>query len=312
MPKTLLDIYIQTLVSRLTNIKECNIPCGINNPPCVDVVFDGGAFNGGMGLGVALYLKELERANMIRVSRVSGCSIGSIIALYYLTTSNYDINEMFLSISKCFKEQFDLTQYAVCVREFIFNNMTEDMCCVNNILHITYYDIVLGKQVVQNTFDSREHLLDCIIRSSHIPYISNKEFKYKARYLDGITPHVFRDDKRPVLFVMMVTNSNYHRVFNTKNETNVNERLLLGINDINTFISTGTSDMCSYYNEWSLLSILSLRARESIFVCIIIIIELYTTLYKFIPCCIRESNCFTLFTKISYSISQDIMYYLIN
>ena len=52
------------------NIKECNIPYGINNPQCIDVVFDGGAFNGGMGLGVALYLKELERANRIRVSRV--------------------------------------------------------------------------------------------------------------------------------------------------------------------------------------------------------------------------------------------------
>ena len=312
MPKTLLDIYIQTLVSRLTNIKECNFPYDINNPQAIDIVFDGGAFNGGMGLGVALYLKELERINMIRVSRVSGCSIGSIIALYYLTNSNYDINKMFLSIRNCFKERFDLTQYAVCVREFIFDNMSEDLNCVNNILHITYYDIVLGKQIVQNTFNSREHLLDCIIRSSHIPYISNKEFKYKARYLDGITPHVFRDNKRPVLFVTMVTNSNYHRVFNTKNESNVNERLLLGINDINIFVSTGKSEMCSYYNEWSIWSILSLRVREFIFICIIIIIEIYTTLYKFIPSFIRESNCFTLFTKISYSVYQDIMYYTMN
>ena len=70
MPKTLLDIYIQTLVSRLPNIKECNFPYDINDPLCLDIVFDGGAFNGGMGLGVALYLKELERINMIRVSRV--------------------------------------------------------------------------------------------------------------------------------------------------------------------------------------------------------------------------------------------------
>ena len=101
MSKTLLDIYIQTLVNKLNKSHFNNIPTSI------DLVFDGGAFNGGMGLGVALYLKEMEKTNRISVKRVSGCSIGSIIALYYLINANYDINEMFMSIKKCFKQNFD-------------------------------------------------------------------------------------------------------------------------------------------------------------------------------------------------------------
>ena len=302
MSNTLLDIYIRTLVSKVNSSHNTYIP------PTIDLIFDGGAFNGGMGLGVAMYLKELEKTNRIKVKRVSGCSIGSLIALYYLTNINYDINKMFLAMRKCFKQKFDLTQYSVCVRDFIFNNMTDDLSNINNALHITYYDSVLGKQMVVNNFESREHLLECIIRSSHLPFIANREFKYENRYLDGISPHVFRDRKRPAIFVMIVTRFNFHRVLNVNDEDNVNERLLIGINDIDKLFTSGKSQMCSYYNEWSLLSTISLRIRELIFLYIIISIEICSSIYKIIPVHIKEYNIFTRVTKIGYSIYEDIIF----
>ena len=127
MSKTLLDIYIETLVNRV-NIKSNN-----TIPTSLDVVFDGGAFNGGMGIGVAIYLKQLERLNRISVHRVSGCSIGSIVALYYLVDINYkDINKMFLEIRNCFQENFNLTRYKDCVRRFIYSNMSDDLSTINN------------------------------------------------------------------------------------------------------------------------------------------------------------------------------------
>ena len=52
MSINLLNIYIKTLVDNV-NIE--------NIPKELDIVFDGGAFNGGMGFGTALYLKELEK-----------------------------------------------------------------------------------------------------------------------------------------------------------------------------------------------------------------------------------------------------------
>jgi len=302
MSSTLLDIYIRTLVERVNRIHHTYIPATI------DLIFDGGAFNGGMGLGVAMYLKELEKTNRIKVKRVSGCSIGSLIALYYLTTMNYNINDMFLSISKCFKQRFDLTQYAVCVRDFIFNHMTEDLSLINNALHITYYDMVLGKQIVESSFESREHLAECIIRSSHVPFISNREFKYMNRYLDGISPHVFNDRARPAIFVMIVTRFNFHRVLNVVGENNVNERLLVGINDIDTLLTSGKSRMCSYYNEWSLASTIMLRIREVVFLYVIICIEICSYIYKFIPHYVKNSKLFNGFINICWRIYDDIIF----
>ena len=301
MSSTLLDIYIRTLVERVNRIHHTYIPITI------DLIFDGGAFNGGMGLGVAMYLKELEKTNRIKVKRVSGCSIGSLIALYYLTNMTYNINDMFLSIRKCFKQRFDLTQYAVCVRDFIFNHMTEDVSLINNVLHITYYDMVVGKQIVETSFESREHLAECIIRSSHVPFISNREFKYMNRYLDGISPHIFNDRARPAIFVMVVTRYNFQRVFNVTFENNINERLLLGINDIDTLLTSGKSQMCSYYNEWTLVSRITLRIREIFFLYVIICIEICSHIYKLVPVYIKESKSLNGFLNICLRIYDDII-----
>ena len=307
MSKTLLDIYIETLVNRVNNTEYNNII-----PPSLDIVFDGGAFNGGMGLGVAMYLKQLERLNRISVRRVSGCSIGSIIALYYLVNIDYkDINKMFLDIRNCFQENFNLTRYKHCVRRFIYSNMSDDLSSINNVLQLTYYDLNSAKQIVQNKFKNREDLLESIVKSSHLPFISNREFKYQGRYIDGITPYVFHDNKRPVLFVMIITKSNYWRVFNTSKEESINERLLLGINDIDAFFNGTKSHMCSYYNDWSLFSTISLRVREIIILSVIAMIEIYYSIYKYIPLLIKETTIFSGLENIFYSFSRDIMYHIV-
>lgn len=307
MSKTLLDIYIETLVNRVNNTEYND-----TIPTSLDVVFDGGAFNGGMGLGVAMYLKQLERLNRISVRRVSGCSIGSIIALYYLVNIDYkDINKMFLDIRNCFQENFNLTRYKHCVRRFIYSNMSDDLSSINNVLHITYYDLDSAKQIVQNQFENREDLLESIMKSSHLPFISNREFKYQGRYIDGITPYIFHDNKRPVLFVMIITKSNYWRVFNTSKEDSINERLLLGINDIDAFFNDTESHMCSYYNDWSFFSTISLRVREIIILSVIAMIEIYYSIYKYIPLLIKETTIFSGLENIFYSFSRDIMYHIV-
>ena len=102
MANNLLNIYIKTLIDNI-NIE--------NIPKEIDIIFDGGAFNGGMGFGIALYLKALEINQTINVRRVSGCSIGSIIALSYLIDLKYDINEVFISTCKNFKKTFNLSVF---------------------------------------------------------------------------------------------------------------------------------------------------------------------------------------------------------
>ena len=62
-------------------------------------------------------LKELEIKHNIKVRRLSGCSIGSIIALSYLIDLNYDINDVFISTCKNFKKTFNLSVFKTHIKK---------------------------------------------------------------------------------------------------------------------------------------------------------------------------------------------------
>ena len=72
----MIDNYINQL---LENVNHENIPKNI------DLVLQGGAFNGSYMIGCLLYLKQMEEKKLIYVDRVSGCSIGAVLGLCFLT-----------------------------------------------------------------------------------------------------------------------------------------------------------------------------------------------------------------------------------
>ena len=53
-------------------------------PKDIDLILDGGAFNGIYILGGLMYIKELERREKINIKRISGCSIGAVIGIFYI------------------------------------------------------------------------------------------------------------------------------------------------------------------------------------------------------------------------------------
>ena len=65
-------------------------------------------------------------------------------------------------------------------------------------------------------YKNRDHLIDCLMRSCHIPYITMPTMMYDENYIDGITPYIFRDGLNDVLFVNMITIKNYKYIFNVK------------------------------------------------------------------------------------------------
>jgi len=76
----MINQYITRLVDNLPDdFKERKTPLRI------DLVLDGGLFNGSYLIGALQFLKELERRKYIRVDRISGASIGSIVGLAYLS-----------------------------------------------------------------------------------------------------------------------------------------------------------------------------------------------------------------------------------
>ena len=128
--------YIENL---LKNIPKTDKPIDI------DLVLDGGLFNGSYLIGSLYFLKELENKNYIKIKRISGCSVGAAIGLLYLLDSldfshimnkiatnqlksNYKIPEI-----KNFKEHY--LNYKKMTQEEIKNILPK----VNNILYISYY-----------------------------------------------------------------------------------------------------------------------------------------------------------------------------
>ena len=67
----------QYIGSLIENLDKTQIPKEI------DLVLDGGAFNGGFGCGILLYLKELENLKLLKIDKISGCSVGALLALAY-------------------------------------------------------------------------------------------------------------------------------------------------------------------------------------------------------------------------------------
>ena len=101
---TTLKKYIDTLV---TLLDKKNIPTEI------DLVIDGGGFNGSFGIGILLYLKAMEEANILKVTRISGCSIGSILGLMYITNNLDQAEYLVQEAVKGIRKDLYLKKYSV-------------------------------------------------------------------------------------------------------------------------------------------------------------------------------------------------------
>ena len=50
----------------------------------LDLVLEGGAFNGSYIVGILMFLKEMENSRLVKLHRISGCSVGALLCLKYL------------------------------------------------------------------------------------------------------------------------------------------------------------------------------------------------------------------------------------
>ena len=71
-----IKLYINTLIDNLNREKI---------PKNIDLILDGGAFNGGYQLGIIIYLKELENMKILNIDKISGCSVGAIMGAMYVS-----------------------------------------------------------------------------------------------------------------------------------------------------------------------------------------------------------------------------------
>ena len=291
----LMQQYINALI---VNINRNQLPSTIN------VIFDSGAVNGILGIGAAIYIHHLEKKNYLKVKNVSGCSIGSLIALWFI----YDCpEEMYVYLDILFnyyKKHKNFYIYETIVKDIIIKLIPDenDMTKINDRLYINYYDTKKSKNRVISHFKNRTHLLTCILRSSQVPFITNNTYKYQERYIDGIVPYIFNEETGcKNLFIQLIHLTNPLNCLYVKNEQNIYPRLLRGITGVNDFFVNGQTYLCSYVNETSYLTNLNMFIRKQFVLIIICIIEHMYILKKHMPSCIKNACLYKKIVLLSKS-----------
>ena len=90
-------------------------------PYQLDLVLEGGAFNGSYVVGILMFLKEMENAKLINIHRISGCSVGALLCLKYLMNDLESCMEEYRELRKCFKKHLNFAN----VKEMIERNVTK-------------------------------------------------------------------------------------------------------------------------------------------------------------------------------------------
>jgi hypothetical protein len=239
----ILEQYIKALI---VNVNPELLPSKVN------LIFDSGAVNGLTGIGAALYIHHLAEAQYIKINKISGCSIGSLIAVWYSCgcpdTMYTDIDRLFAY----YKANKNFFIFGEVVRKVIYQLFLSDAAPaikLNKRVYINYYDTVKKKQRVVSKFKSRAHLITCILRSSHIPFLTSTTHKYEGRYIDGISPYLFKTRKNcKNLFIQLMTFTSPFKTLNVKREKNIYSRLITGVVATNDFFINDSSKVCSYVN----------------------------------------------------------------
>jgi hypothetical protein len=272
------------------------------NPINLDLVLDGGIFNGSYLIGALYFLKEMEKRNYIKICRISGCSIGSIVAFVYIIDS-LDISESFYSIIfQQLKKNYSLNINST-LRSILKDKIPDDICSkVNNKLYIKYTNIQKRKSKVKYTYKNKEEIINTIIKSSYIPFFMDGNILFENKYIDGINPYVFKlRNDRKILHLDLYGYDKIKYLINIKNEKTNFHRILSGLLDIhNFFIKQTNTDMCSYVNNWSILNKAIIFLKTVIEKILIYFTYLVFLIKKYIPHKIKDYTLYKILSKITY------------
>jgi len=261
-----------------------------SRPQHIDVVLDGGAFNGSYLVGAMYFLKELERQRVVKIDRVSGCSVGAVVALLYLI----DRLDFFDNLYELMRDIFTKTHTLDIVRTFpdIIRPIIPKNCDVvlHKKLYISYHNVKKNKKVVKNTYSSPNVLIETLIKTGFIPTMSHSgEILYKAKYMDGILPHIFkskssRDPLKKILYLDLFGYDKVAKFMDIRNEITNCSRVVVGMLDIHTFfIKNSPTSICSYIDDWSIIHSCRNRLKHIIERILVIVVQLMVAILYRMP-----------------------------
>ena len=280
----------------------------------IDLVLEGGAFNGSYQLGALMFLKEMEKKKRINIHRISGCSIGALGAYFFLLDRLYLGFTFYDTTSKEFKTELLLTK----VIEFIESNVDDidqnifDKLSENK-LFISYFDLQQNKQIIQNEFTNKDDLKNALIYSTYVPFITNGDASYRGRYIDGGVPFIFSERNNPhrkILYLSLSEKYKIPKMFSIKNELTNYGRVMEGVLDtFNFFTHDKETSLCSYVNHWTFTDYLILRFKEFVIFFLIYLISIFIIISKYIPPIVKQNNFANMIAQTFKNLYRDYMIY---
>jgi hypothetical protein len=275
----------------------------INEPIKMDVVLDGGIFNGSYHVGALYFLKEMENRKYIKIERISGCSVGSIVGFLYFIDSLDLMPKLYDLINKEFRQTYNLKLITE-LKKHLSERIPSDICeRVNGKLFITYNNIKKGTKPVRSVYKNVDDIINTIIKSSYIPYLIDGNVLYENKSVDGITPFIFKEREKKVLYLDLFGSDKLGNLLNVKNEKSNYHRILSGLLDIHSFfIKKSNTPMCSYVNDWSYSNMCFNYLKTIIERICIYLIHVLIFIKKNISAQFKETVLYKILSKISYDV----------
>ena len=275
----------------------------VNEPIKMDLVLDGGIFNGSYHVGALYFLKEMENRKYIKIERISGCSVGSIVGFLYFIDSLDLMPKLYDLINKEFRQTYNLKLITE-LKKHLSEHIPSDICeRVNGRLYITYNNIKKGTKPVKSVYKDADDIINTIIKSSYIPYLIDGNILYENKSVDGITPIIFKEREKKILYLDLFGSDKLGNLLNVKNEKSKYHRILSGLLDIHSFfIKKSNTPMCSYVNDWSYSNICFNHIKTIIERICIYLIHVLIFIKINISAQFKETVLYKILSKISYDV----------
>lgn len=270
----------------------------------LDVVLDGGMFNGSYLAGALYFLKEMERRRYVKVERVSGCSIGAIAAFMYFINSLDLMQELYSLVNEEFKTKHTL--HTLKQLKILLQHKIPDNVCdiVNGRLYICYNDVVRSKKVIKSRYKNVDDIIDTLIKSCYVPMLIDGNMVYKGAYMDGINAYIFKPvHNKRILHMELFSYDKCIYALNVKNEKTNFHRILTGLLDIHSFyIKQSNTSMCSYVHKWTFINQCNYNGKWLIEKLSLYIIRILLYLQMYLPPNIKHSIVAKISSRIVYDI----------
>jgi hypothetical protein len=286
------DAQIKNLVSNLKHVMIMDKDQD-RDILTINLVLEGGGFNGLYEYGSLLLLREMERQNLIRINKISGASIGGLLAFLYLTDLLDEYITVYEDVREYWKEHNNLSVVKDKVHHLIEKLNTpisgdqyteEDLLSrFNKRFYLSYYDIERRQQIVQSDYTSLEDVKNALLRTSHIPLVVSDQFCENSHYIDGGYPHIFSQrEMNGREKTMYISISHYEKLYNTfqVREQNSSARILEGIlKCYELFYANRNNSMCSFVSHWSYKDYFLLRLKQLLILIVVHTLSFFHKIY---------------------------------